>query len=115
MGTMVRRRLDVAEQSVPHLHALRDLTGETVHLAVLHTSEILYLRNKQLNRVLTDVRDNGYAIDDEESENGMRGIAAPIFDAAGAVAAAVGVVGPAQRLTKLKLQQLASSVVKTAY
>ena len=41
-----------------------------------------------------EVRERGYAIEDEESEIGMRCIAAPVRDGTGAVIAAVGVAGP---------------------
>ncbi len=170
LGTQVRRRMDVSELAVPHLHALRDQTGETVHLAVLHDTEILYLRNldspqairtrsylgvrmpayctsegrallayspplvvahvlrarlsprtphtvtdkAQLTQLLAQVRQQGYALDDEESEDGMRGVAAPVFDASGAVVAAVGLVGPAQRVSKAGLRKFATQVVQAA-
>ena len=55
----------------------------------------------------------GYAIDDEESENGMRCIAAPVRDISGKVVAAVGLAGPTQRLTKKDLRAFAPDVVAT--
>lgn len=67
-----------------------------------------------LRQVLDDVRQTGYAIDDEESEVGMRGLAAPIRDISGRVVAAVGLAGPIQRLTKKDLRALAPDVVETA-
>lgn len=170
MGTMVRRRMDVAEQSATHLRTLAELTRETVHLAVLHEHEILYLRNiesphairprsylgvrmpafctaegrailahstpaaiahalsiklqartpqtitnkKELMSQLADVLQQGYAVDHEESEHAMCGVAAPIFDASSEVVAAVGVVGPVHRLGKVQLRKLAPMVVQAA-
>jgi len=67
-----------------------------------------------LQRSLDEVRQLGYAIDDEESEVGMRGIAAPIRDISGKVIAAVGLAGPIQRLTKKDLRGLSTQVVATA-
>lgn len=67
-----------------------------------------------LHRVLDEVRLAGHAIDDEESEVGMRGLAAPIRDISGKVIAAVGLAGPIQRLTKKDLRALAPEVVSTA-
>jgi DNA-binding IclR family transcriptional regulator len=64
-------------------------------------------------RALADVRKNGYAIDDEESEVGMRAIAAPVRDLSGRVIAAVGLAGPSQRLTKKELRALVPEVVAT--
>ena len=69
---------------------------------------------KALRKTLDEVRQLGYAIDDEESEDGMRGIAAPIRDISGKVVAAVGLAGPIQRLTKKDLRALSSQVVGTA-
>lgn len=171
LGAQVRRRMDVSEQAVPHLHELSARSGETVHLAVLHDAEILYLRNidsphairtrsylgvrmpahctsegrallayspplvvanvlrarlqprtehtvtdkTRLAQVLERVRTSGYAIDDEESENGMRGVAAPIFDASGAVVAAVGLVGPTQRVSKAGLRKFSALVVEAGH
>ena len=69
---------------------------------------------KQLLQILEEVRQTGYAIDDEESEVGMRGIAAPIHDISRRVIAAVGLAGPVQRLTKKDLRALVPKVVATA-
>ena len=66
-----------------------------------------------LLRALDEVRLTGYAIDDEESEVGMRCVAAPVRDISGKVIAAVGLAGPTQRLTKKDLRALAPDVVST--
>ena len=64
-------------------------------------------------RSLEEVRGAGYAIDDEESEAGMRCVAAPVRDISGKVIAAVGLAGPTQRLTKKDLRAMAPEVVAT--
>ncbi len=69
---------------------------------------------KSLLQVLDEVRRNGYAVDDEESEIGMRGLAAPVRDALGQVVAAVGLSGPLQRLSKKEIRKLVPQVVATA-
>jgi DNA-binding IclR family transcriptional regulator len=66
-----------------------------------------------LQRLLDEVRLAGYAIDDEESEVGMRCLAAPVRDISGKVIAAVGLAGPTQRLTKKDLRAMAPEVVST--
>jgi DNA-binding IclR family transcriptional regulator len=63
---------------------------------------------------LATVRERGYAIEDEESEAGMRSLAAPIRNGAGEVVAAVGVAGPVQRLPDETLASFAPHVLKTA-
>ena len=44
------------------------------------------------------IRDQGYAVDDEERVKGMRCIAAPILDRDGGVLGAVSVSGPMSRM-----------------
>jgi DNA-binding IclR family transcriptional regulator len=63
-----------------------------------------------LQEELAKIRGRGYAMDDEEYELGVRGIASPIRDDSGNSVAAVGVNGPAQRLTKNRLRALAEHV-----
>jgi DNA-binding IclR family transcriptional regulator len=63
---------------------------------------------------LAKIRARGYATDDEEYELGVRGIASPIRDDSGNSVAAVGVSGPAQRLTKNRLRALAGHVKDAA-
>jgi DNA-binding IclR family transcriptional regulator len=67
-----------------------------------------------LLKSLDETRQAGYAIDDEESEIGMRGVAAPIRDISDKVVAAVGLAGPTQRLTKKELRRLLPQVIITA-
>jgi DNA-binding IclR family transcriptional regulator len=68
----------------------------------------------QLQRTLAAVRERGYAVEDEESEAGMRSIAAPIWNAAREAVAAVGVAGPVQRLPDEVLASFVPHVVRTA-
>ena len=170
MGALVRRRLDVSNMAQPFLKVLRERTGETIHLAVLNETNIIYLYNlesaqairmknyigtfkpafctcegrailafspteliqrviasdlsartpntvsssAELLKVLAQVKQQGYAIDDEESEVGMRGISVPLRDITGQVVASIGVGGPSQRLTLKKLRSLAPLVIQTA-
>jgi DNA-binding IclR family transcriptional regulator len=51
-----------------------------------------------LSRALGQARKLGYAVEDQEATVGDAGIAAPIVNREGAVAGAIGVVGPAGRL-----------------
>lgn len=47
---------------------------------------------------MTWFREQGYAIDDEESEEGLFCLAAPVFNAQGQMAAAVSLAGPRERV-----------------
>lgn len=55
---------------------------------------------------LAFVRETGYAIEDEEGEIGIRCIAAPIFDHAGATVAALGVTALRNELPSVSFQEI---------
>jgi DNA-binding IclR family transcriptional regulator len=70
----------------------------------------------QLKDHMALVRKQGYAIDDEENERGIRCVGAPIFNEAGRVVAAISVSGPAFRVTKKAVQErLKKEVMATAH
>ena len=170
LGALVRRRMDISSQGRPYLYALREKTNETVHLAILDGTEIMYVYNLEstqairmrsdlgvrkpayctaegqailafqpeevvdeviaqglvartpqtitdpaaLKNALNVVRQRGCAIEDEESEIGMRGISAPIRNDLGEVVASVGLAGPATRLAKKAITTFIPHVIETA-
>lgn len=67
-----------------------------------------------LRAILAGVRERGYAIEDEESEPGIRCVAAPILGAGGAVVGAVGIAGPSQRLSLDSLTSLSAPLIEAA-
>jgi DNA-binding IclR family transcriptional regulator len=69
---------------------------------------------RNLARALEQVRAQGYAMEDEQSEMGMRSLAAPIRDSEGRVVAAVGIAGPMQRVSDEAVERFAPLVVNTA-
>jgi IclR family KDG regulon transcriptional repressor len=68
----------------------------------------------RLKREFAKIREQGFAVDDEEAVPGARCVAAPIFGAGGKVAAAISVSGPITRVTTDKLQPLSAAVKKAA-
>jgi DNA-binding IclR family transcriptional regulator len=58
---------------------------------------------KALRRELATVRARNYAVDDEESEIGLRAIAAPIRIDSGNVVAAISIAGPVHRMARKAL------------
>jgi DNA-binding IclR family transcriptional regulator len=82
---------------------MRALTGRT------HTTK------SALSRLLMKVRADGYAVENQESNVGDGGIAAPITDRRGLAAGSVGIVGPAERLlARGAAAHLTRAVVDTA-
>jgi IclR family transcriptional regulator, KDG regulon repressor len=63
-----------------------------------------------LQHHLEQVRGQGYAIDDEEFELGVRCIAVPVFDYREKCVAAIGISGPSSRMTLDALPSLAKEV-----
>lgn len=68
----------------------------------------------QLKEELRLVRERGYAVDNEEFEEGLRCIGAPVRDYSGKVVASISIAGPAFRLTQDKIPVMARSVVEAA-
>ena len=64
--------------------------------------------------MLEEVRLREHAIDDEESEGGLRAVAAPVRNHSGAVIAALGVAAPVQRMSKKVMHTCVPSVIETA-
>jgi DNA-binding IclR family transcriptional regulator len=70
---------------------------------------------RHLREHLSIVRAQGYAIDDEENEKGIRCVAAPIYNEVGKPVAAMSISGPAFRITKKVIQEsLKKEVMETA-
>jgi IclR family transcriptional regulator, acetate operon repressor len=64
----------------------------------------------QLKTELEKVRKDGYAVDFEEQEEGVRCLAAPVVGPDGEVFAAMSISGPESRLRKRRLDQLAPDI-----
>lgn len=67
-----------------------------------------------LRAELERIRENGYAVDHEEMEVGIRAIAAPILTIDGYAEAAISIVGSAFRLTAEVIPQIAEGLKKVA-
>lgn len=63
---------------------------------------------------LFNIKKNGYAVDDEENELGVRCVGAPIFNHNGTIEGAISVSGPTMRITKDKIDEIAVKVKKYA-
>lgn len=66
-----------------------------------------------LKRHLEIVRSQGFSLDDEEWNLGVRCIAVPVFDHRDKCVAAIGISGPTTRLSLEKLSQISNSIIET--
>jgi IclR family pca regulon transcriptional regulator len=76
-----------------------------------------YIRDggKKLRKMLSDIRERGYAVSDNERIEGVRSVASPIRDKTSKVVAAMNILVPSTRVTISKLRQThAPELVKTA-
>ena len=67
-----------------------------------------------LKAELRAVRSRGYAIDNEEKEEGLRCISAAVRGHSGKLFAAISVSGPAFRITKERIPEIGQIVIRTA-
>jgi DNA-binding IclR family transcriptional regulator len=97
----------LSKEELEHLIEEKDLPKRT---------ENTITNPAELKEHLNLVRRQGYAIDDEENEKGIRCVASPIYNEVGKAVAAVSVSGPAFRVTKRVVQEtLKKEVMETAY
>jgi len=68
----------------------------------------------ELKRELARVREQGYAVDNEEFEEGLKCVGAPVRDYSGRVVASISIAGPAFRMTEERIPVLAQSVMEVA-
>lgn len=68
----------------------------------------------RLRRELEEIRQQHYAIDDEERELGVRCIASPVWDSDGRLVAAISISGPSGRVTPDRFAELGDIVVRAA-
>ena len=171
LGQLAVARLDIREIAKPYLQSLSRETAETVHLAFLDGSKVLYLEkvegpqalrmpsrvgrriptyctslgkamlacldDDEVRRILKDetfealtpmtkkniaalledlkkVRQRGYAIDDEEIEQGLRCVGAALRDYTGQMVGAISIAAPSARLTDKMLKAVGLRVFETA-
>jgi IclR family acetate operon transcriptional repressor len=68
----------------------------------------------RLDAEIETVRNQGYAVDDEEHALGLRCVAAPVFDEFGRAVAAISVSGPGARIPPERIASLGRMVAPVA-
>ena len=69
----------------------------------------------QLRIELASIKERGYSVDNEEYDEGLRCIGAPVLDSSGRVVAAIGIGGPVTRITPARIEDLARVVIVAAH
>ena len=69
----------------------------------------------QLRIELASIKERGYSVDNEEYDEGLRCIGAPVRDSSGRVVAAIGIGGPVTRITPARIEDLARVVIAAAH
>src|SRR5260370_40819973 len=93
---------DAEVEAIVRKQGLRAMTANTI------TSFV------ELKRELSAVRERGYAIDNEEIEEGVRCVGCVVRNFSGEPLAAISISAPAFRLTKEKVKSLSQPVVAAA-
>lgn len=70
---------------------------------------------KGMKRELSLVRQQGYALDNEEYHEGVRCLAAPVYNSSGKVCAAVGITASVVRFPKKRIPEIAKNVKAMAF
>ena len=118
MDTWVGRRMRVHATSV----------GKAIvaHIPQAELEEILHKSGMEkrtpktitslprLLKELEKVRDQGYALDDEENNLGARCVAAPIFDERGEIVASIGLSGTTQQVSAQTMPPIVEALKDTA-
>lgn len=91
-----------------------DYIGETLERGLTAFTDKTLTRREAVLETLEEVRRGDYAVDDEESEPGLRAIAAPVRNHTGLVIAALGVAAPVQRMNKKVMQTTVPTVMAIA-
>jgi IclR family KDG regulon transcriptional repressor len=92
------------------------LDDPTRHLPARLTPRTVYTLHTRASvlQSLATIRKQGYALDDQENEDGARCVGAPIFEYPGRVTAAISVSAPASRLGREQVAEVAAAVREAA-
>jgi DNA-binding IclR family transcriptional regulator len=103
VGKAILAHLSESEQdSILQIHGLPRITPKTITTA------------NELKGEFKSIRERGYALDNEETEQSLRCIGAAVLDHSGRPVAAISVSAPSFRLTMEKVPVVAGPVVRAA-
>ena len=71
-------------------------------------------RAAELRQQIALTRKQGYTLSFQETNDGVGGVAAPVFDPAGRVIGSIAVIGPLSRMNRAHMTELAPAVITAA-
>lgn len=77
-------------------------------------TEQTLLTQEELFKNLSEIRERGYAISEQEYERDINAVAAPIMDATGHPVAVIAIVGPSYRMSRERMLELGRMIQTTA-
>jgi DNA-binding IclR family transcriptional regulator len=92
----------------------KDVVDEVLRQGFVPRTPKTIVNERAIRKAIDEARTQGFAIEDEQSELGMRSVAAPIRNANGRVIAAIGLAGPMQRISNEALASFAPLVADAA-
>ena len=95
-------------------HQAPEIVDQVIENGLQRYTQNTIVDGDALRQELATIRARGYALDDEEIEEGLRCVAAPIRDHGGQVISAISVAAPVQRMSKKTVQSTIPSVVAAA-
>ena len=90
------------------------LTEYILAQALVPRTSNTIVRTAELRAEVERIRQCGYAVDDEEFEEGLKRIAAPVRERGGQAEAAIGIAGPVSRLGRSRMSAVTKSVLNAA-
>ncbi|WP_217136293.1 IclR family transcriptional regulator [Leucobacter chinensis] len=95
-------------------HASEEAIASVLAAGMPARTSTTITNERELRQELARVREQGWAIDDVENEEGIRCVAAPVFDASGECSHALSVSGPVTRVPSTRVPELVPLVTHTA-
>lgn len=91
-----------------------DLLSIVLDAPLEHFTDATITSAADLRAVISRTRADGFAITTGERESGASGLSAPVFDAAGGLAAAVTISGPTMRMPRSACEEWIEPLLETA-
>jgi len=93
----------------------KELDNVLSNIKMVKLTKNSIIDKKELKKELQQIKRQGYAIDNEELEIGLKCVGVPIFDYHGDTVGGISVSGPSTRFTNVRLRnELVPLIVKTA-